>query len=299
MAMGRWDHMTARTRLLRRTAGRVLLFCAAFGSTVVSLPAAAGADDAIHVIVEGDTLSHLAVEYDTTVAELRERNGLSSDRVYVGQEIVVSLASSTYEVQPGDTLSEIAERFGTTSAELAELNGLENRNRLRVGTQLALPAGAVAAVVAPVVDLGRYPSLPQRLLDRPERLALIPVFEHWAAANELPVDLLMAVAFHESGWNNEAVSYKGAIGIGQIMPVSGTWIAASLIGEPTLDPRNPEHNIRMSARYLDWLLDRFGGDETLALGGYFQGPTSVSSGEWMDATQRYVENVQAQRALFG
>ena len=95
-----------------------------------------------------------------------------------------------------------------------------------------------------------------------------------------------------------SAAHAGAVGVGQLMPVTADWVAASLIGEPELDRYVVEDNIRMSARYLDWLLDRNDGDVRLALGGYFQGPTSVARGEWLDATETYVANVEAQRSLF-
>ncbi len=249
-------------------------------------------------MVEGDTLSHVALRTDRSVAELRELNGLSDvDRIFVGQRLVVAAPSFTYTVVSGDTLSGIAVRLGTTTSELVERNDLRNDDRIRAGQVLEVPSSSRAATVA-AIDAAAYPNLPDRILDRPERLALIPVFERWAAANDLPVDLLMATAWHESGWNQEATSSVGAVGVGQIMPVTGEWIAASLIGKPELDRFQVEDNIRMSARYLDWLLARNDGDVRLALGGYFQGPTSVSRGEWLDVTERYVANVLAQRELF-
>jgi len=81
------------------------------------------------------------------------------------------------------------------------------------------------------------------------------------------------------------------------MPATGVWVATDLIGRPTLDTTNPEDNIRISARYLRWLLD-FTGDEELAIASYFQGPGSVSKGELLDATRRYTDNVQIHRQFF-
>ncbi|MEZ5228412.1 MAG: LysM peptidoglycan-binding domain-containing protein [Acidimicrobiales bacterium] len=267
---------------------------------VLALPAAAAASDdgSTYTVGEGDTLSHVALRTNTSIEDLRDLNGLGNvDRIYVGQRLVVSVPTITYTVADGDTLSALAVKWGTTTTELVALNGLVNDDRIRVGQQLQIPATSLAAVID-TIDLDRYPNLPERIRQRPERLALIPVFERWAAANDLPVDLLMATAWHESGWNQEALSSAGAVGVGQLMPVTAEWIGASLIGQPALDRFEVEDNIRMSARYLDWLLDRNDGDVRLSLGGYFQGPTSVSNGEWLDATEQYVANVMAQRALF-
>ena len=142
-----------------------------------------------------------------------------------------------------------------------------------------------------------YPHLPERILSRPERLALLPVFEHWAGANGIPVDLLMAIAWQESGWNNAALSSKGAVGIGQIMPDTGTWVARYLIGNPELDPNDPEDNIRISARFLDWLLAN-ADDEEQAIAAYYQGLASVRRDAPYASTEQYVAAVQAQRRFF-
>lgn len=51
-------------------------------------PAPASANDAnVHVVVSGDTLSGLAVKFDTTVDALKQLNGLSSDVIQVGQKL--------------------------------------------------------------------------------------------------------------------------------------------------------------------------------------------------------------------
>jgi murein DD-endopeptidase MepM/ murein hydrolase activator NlpD len=43
----------------------------------------------LHTVVRGDTLSKLAKQHDTTVAQLQDWNGLSGDRIDVGQALIV------------------------------------------------------------------------------------------------------------------------------------------------------------------------------------------------------------------
>lgn len=103
-------------------------------TTLLMIAAASGS----YVVKNGDTLSKIAQEQETTVAALVEANDIANpDRIYVGQELVIP-GSSTYLVQPGDTLGRIARKTGTTVAVLAEANGITNPNRLYVGTQLQL-----------------------------------------------------------------------------------------------------------------------------------------------------------------
>lgn len=287
--------------MVTNTFGRALLAVGlAVGLLLVS-PAAVSAETT-YVVQEKDTLSHIALRTGVSVSDLVEANDLEdAHRIWVGMTLVIptsaaaapTVETTVYIVQPGDTLSHIAVRTGTTSRILADMNGLSSVHSIRAGQELLVPAsGGITSV-----GTSNYPDLPDRITSRPERVALIPYFEKWAAANDLPVDLLMAIAWQESGWNNEAVSHKGAVGIGQIMPDTGVWVATDLIAQPQLDPTNPEDNIRISARFLRWLLD-YTGDETLAIASYYQGPGSVSSGELFASTEQYLANVEVHRPFF-
>jgi soluble lytic murein transglycosylase-like protein len=108
----------------------------------------------------------------------------------------------------------------------------------------------------------------------------------------------MATTWMESGWQNRVVSRTGAAGIGQLMPDTARFVREILIGVPSLDVKDPEHNIRMSARYLRWLLDRSGGDQAKALAAYYQGPRSVETRGMYADTVAYVRTVQAIQQVF-
>jgi len=107
----------------------------------------------------------------------------------------------------------------------------------------------------------------------------------------------MAIAWHESGWQNDVVSVAGAIGIGQLLPSTAQFVSRDLIGVP-LDVHVPEDNIRMTARYVRWLLQRTGGNVDLALAGYFQGPASVAARGLLPVTRDYIAVVKQLRPRF-
>ncbi|WP_459770273.1 LysM peptidoglycan-binding domain-containing protein, partial [Alkalibacterium sp. s-m-28] len=82
-----------------------------------------------------DTLSHIAVANNTTVANLRRLNNLSSDVIRIGQRLVVGEAQvtptpvsnqRTHTVARGDTLSHIAQRNNVTVRQLMTINNLSN-----------------------------------------------------------------------------------------------------------------------------------------------------------------------------
>ncbi len=78
--------------------------------------------------------------------------------------------------------------------------------------------------------------------------------------------LFRALIMQESRWNPQAISPKGAIGLGQLMPST-----ASLLG---VDPYDPHQNLEGSARYFAQQLQTFK-DVKLALCAYNAGPGKV------------------------
>lgn len=53
-----------------------------------------------HKVVKGDTLSHLAIKYNTTVKELKELNGLQSDLIRIGQTLIVGTKQEKVNENP-------------------------------------------------------------------------------------------------------------------------------------------------------------------------------------------------------
>ncbi|HZQ27849.1 MAG TPA: transglycosylase SLT domain-containing protein [Acidimicrobiales bacterium] len=202
---------------------------------------------------------------------------------------------TSYTLRFGDTLSAVANRFGTTVPALAQLNGIADVHKVRAGQVLRLP-GVPGAPVVPVISPALARRLPDGLKTRPERLALLPAFDTAAAANKVPPDLLKALAWMESGWQNDKVSSTNAVGIGQLMPITVGFVNQMLKAD--LDPGVPEQNIQLSARYLAWLLRWSKGDVPKAVAGYYQGPTSVQRDGTLAETDAYVAAVVALRSRF-
>ena len=193
----------------------------------------------------------------------------------------ISTAVRTYTVRPGDNLETIAKRYGTTIKALAAANKIRNFNLVVIGTKLTIPAASAAA-------LGKGPS---KLKASPSRAALAPRFDYWARQYRVPPDLLKGLAWYESGWQNHVVSSTGAVGVGQLMPFTSEFVANQLLKNPNLDPKKVDDNIRMSARFLRWLLDRTGEDHAQTLASYYQGHRSVADRGWYIDTMRYVDAV--------
>ena len=151
------------------------------------------------------------------------------------------------------------------------------RRRQRRRTLLAIFASALIVLIAlgawalfgrDRADLSRYP------------MTYAP--EIRAAAEEFDLDpaYVASVALAESSFNAEAVSSAGAIGLMQIMPSTGEWIAGKL--DDAFDVQRlyePSVNLRYGCWYLRFLLDRYDGDMRTASTAYHQGQGRVD--EWL------------------
>jgi len=268
---------------------------------VVGVLALAGqAATQTYAVQRGDTLSAIARRFGVSVADLVAANGLADpNHIRYGAGLAIPAAGAaanasaaapqaapaTHVVQPGEHLSGIASSHGTTVEAIAAANGLTDPNYVVAGSRLVLPA-----LRAPV---GQGP---KDLQARPDRLRLAPRFDHWARVYGVPADLMKAMGWYESGWQNDVVSVTGARGIGQLMPATVVFVNAQL--HTKLDPRRPDDNIRMSTRFMRSLLDATGGRVDLALAGYYQGLTPTLAGRILEETKRYVAGVLSFRASF-
>jgi soluble lytic murein transglycosylase-like protein len=94
------------------------------------------------------------------------------------------------------------------------------------------------------------------------------IIEGAAMSASVEPNLLRAVILVESGFNPRAVSKRGAVGLMQLMPATATRFGVS-------NPYDPRDNVRAGARYLKFLIDRFGQDVRLALAAYNAGEDAV------------------------
>nr|WP_224817048.1 lytic transglycosylase domain-containing protein [Hasllibacter sp. MH4015] len=108
-----------------------------------------------------------------------------------------------------------------------------------------------------------------------------------ARRHGIPEDIFLRLVQQESGWNTEALSHAGAIGLAQLMPDT-----ARLLG---VDPTDPVANLDGGARYLAQQYRRFG-NWRLALAAYNAGPEAV---ERHDGVPPYAETQHYVRVILG
>lgn len=156
------------------------------------------------------------------------------------------------------------------------------RRRQRRRTLLAIFASALIVLIA----LGAWALFGRGRMDL-SRYPMTYAPEIRAAAAEFSLDpaYVASVVLAESSFDAEAVSSVGAIGLMQIMPATGEWIAGKLEDEPFDVQRlyQPEVNLRYGCWYLRFLLDRYDGDMYTASTAYHQGQGRVD--QWLEDPQ--------------
>ncbi|HKI91002.1 MAG TPA: lytic transglycosylase domain-containing protein [Gaiellaceae bacterium] len=150
------------------------------------------------------------------------------------------------------------------------------------------PAPAATASAAPAASTGFAQTL--QAATQPNASAPYSA-EIQAAATRYGVDpnLISAVIGQESGFNPNATSTAGAAGLMQLMPATAQGLGVT-------NPYDPVQSIDGGTQYLKSMLDRFGGDTTLALAAYNAGPNAVASYGGVPPypeTQAYVSRILA------
>lgn len=109
-------------------------------------------DRILYKVKKGDTLSKIALEYNTTVSHLVQINNIKNPNlIYTGEILTISCNHNnsqnnssnnqsiiTYKIKSGDTLSQIALTYNTTVSSLVNLNNIKNPNLIYVGETIKI-----------------------------------------------------------------------------------------------------------------------------------------------------------------
>lgn len=164
---------------------------------------------------------------------------------------------------------------------------------------LAMLVFAYAALYPPRARIAAHPVQYEQLVERA------------ALENGLEEAQIYAVILCESSYREQVVSSAGAMGLMQIMPDTGRWIAGKFGEEEIFTDQmlfEPETNIKYGCWFLGWLNGRFEGDLDTVTAAYHAGAGNVdkwlkdaqysADGRTIDstpypATNSYIEKVHA------
>ena len=241
----------------------------------------------VHTVLPGEGFIAIAHRYQVRATRLASANGLTLASVLTpGQRLRIPgrLAAArkapvvrqtptsrvTHTVGAGESFFSIAQSYHVSPWRLARVNGVPLMSTIVPGQRLALPPGA---------HLGGS-SVPV------SRDVVRETIDRWSATYGVDPRLARALAWMESGFQQDVVSSAGALGVMQLLPETWQFVDTVLLGETT--PRTYDGNVRAGVRYLRWQLDEFEGNVRLALAGYYQGARAVRERGLFEDTKQYV-----------
>ncbi len=113
-------------------------------------------DEVVYYIQPGDSLYLIAIKYNVTVQDLKEKNNLDSDIIFIGQKLLIPDDTADdnsdqqpspepdndkpllYSVQPGDSLYLIAVEYNVTVQQIKQENDLLT-DEIYIGQRLSIP----------------------------------------------------------------------------------------------------------------------------------------------------------------
>lgn len=215
----------------------------------------------------------------TALRRYQRRRGLTPDGIagpLTYRALARRGAAREHVVRPGESFFSIAARYHVSPWQLARRNRIPLTSILVPDQRLVLPRGArlsAPAVAGPPAS----------------RDAVRVAIDRWAQVYGVDPRLARALAWMESGFQQDVVSSVGAIGVMQLLPETWEFVDTVLLGVRT--PRTYEGNVRAGVRYLRWQLDEFGGNVRLALAGWYQGARAVREIGLYDDTKLFVRVV--------
>jgi hypothetical protein len=183
----------------------------------------------------------------------------------------------------GDTLDSVSDTYHSSTWSLARVNHIANVNWIFIGQRLCIPT--TASGLQPNGGIRRFA---YNALERSSQPQVAALLRRMAARYGLPANLVMAIAWQESGWNQYVIAHDGGIGTMQIMPATAQCVNSQVNGH--YDPYKLQDNIALGVIYLHSLWQNFHGDQAKVISAYNEGGWSVM--HQGIANWSYVDNVE-------
>jgi membrane-bound lytic murein transglycosylase D len=115
-----------------------------------------------YTVKKGDTISELAMKFQTTSGDIKTLNGLrNTHRISVGQKLKIPGRGSTksglfkeHIVKRGENLSYLSSKYGVSVSSIMAANNLTNKHVLKIGQRLMIPAASDVTMESYTVKAG-------------------------------------------------------------------------------------------------------------------------------------------------
>jgi LysM repeat protein len=202
----------------------------------------------------------------------------------------VTASAGHYVVRPGDTL------WGIAQSRHLDLNGLIRANQLRNPDRI-YPGQVLTVPDPPPPPAAKPPAAKPSAGAGPRGAAAKAIIIAQARRHDLNPNFALALSYWESGWNQDAVSSTGAIGLMQIEPSTGAFAGPALLHRK-VDLHNANDNAELGVTLLRHYLDVFNMDPKLALAAYYQGETATHKHGIYKSSESYVNGIWNLRNRF-
>ena len=179
------------------------------------------------------------------------------------------------------------EALKNINSELPNANNIQSFDKVLQSTAKSQFGTLLRSKGITSVDAQLYTNPNVNITKRPSKEQIMSMID--VASEKYGVDskLVKALVQQESGFNPNAKSKVGAMGLMQLMPSTAKGLGVT-------DPMDPKQNIEGGVKYLKSMLDRFHGNTILALAAYNAGPNAVSKYDGVPPykeTQNYVKSI--------
>ena len=124
-------------------------------------------------------------------------------------------------------------------------------------------------IALPLAAADRTPPLAVNAFPAAVPSYLAQIITEASAQYHVDPNLVAAMAFKESRFNPNAVSWRGAQGVLQLMPKTAKWLGVT-------DSFDARQNVFGGTKYIAQLLQRFNGNVEMAVAAYNAGPELVA-----------------------
>lgn len=157
---------------------------------------------------------------------------------------------------------------------------LKNSSKVKFGDLLTKPETKVSAALYTAQANSAHLSPRQKISE---------IISRMSKKHGVDEKLVNALVKQESGFNPNAKSKVGAMGLMQLMPATAKGLGVT-------NPMDPEQNVEGGVKYLKSMLNKYNGNVILALAAYNAGPNAVDRYDGVPPykeTQNYVRSILA------